>query len=148
MYVCEEHYILKNGICYRKILYCEQYTNIGECSKCSSGYAFKETDRLNCYDKNQFYEGYYTKDNAISFFKCDDTETGGINQCIGCSYENGELKWNKCSDDYILIDDETNTCHLKTECDNQKCYEVDEFHYYTCLKQMKIVKNVKKLILI
>ena len=142
---CEEDYILINGICYREILYCEHYTDIGECSQCSSGYAFKETDRLNCYDKIQFSEGYYTKDNAISFFKCDDTETGGINQCIECSYDNEELKCNKCSGDYILIDDETNTCHLKTECDNQKCYEVDEFHYYTCSKTNENCEKCEKI---
>lgn len=55
------------------------------------------------------------------------------------------MKCDKCSDDYILIDDETNICHLKTECDNQNCYEVDEFHYYTCSKTNENCEKCEKI---
>lgn len=141
---CEDDYIKIGDKCYKKVINCEQYTNNGECSQCSTRFAFEENDRLNCKEKNQFAIGYYTKDDEKSFFKCENTDTGGINQCTECSYENEELKCNKCSNDYIFLDDETNICQSKNECNNQKCFEIDENHYYRCSKGIEDCEKCEK----
>jgi len=108
---CEENYILSNQICYKKIEKCEEYEIEEKCKKCEEGYAFEENDRLNCKNINKFEE-YYTKDNGLSYFKCDGTSEENIPNCKKCIFNNDKLICNECKDNYIK-DVENNKCYLK-----------------------------------
>ena len=79
---CEDDYRLSsNNICYKKIENCQSYEeNGGNCQKCNEGYAFEENDRLNCKNIDGFGE-YYSKDNGLSYFKCDGNGEGNIQNC-------------------------------------------------------------------
>ena len=109
---CENNYILSDNLCYKKIDNCIQYGNEEYCQKCNESYAFKDNDRLNCYDINQFTE-YFTKDDGISYFKCDDTSNDGIDNCKICEYNYFNLICKQCKSDFVLKDDETNKCYSK-----------------------------------
>ena len=106
---CEENFILSNYKCHKKIEKCQVYEVDEKCKKCEEGYTFEENDRLNCKNINEFEE-YYTKDNGLSYFKCDGTSEENIKNCKKCNYNNDKLICNECKDNYINKD---NKCYLK-----------------------------------
>ena len=130
---CEYNYRLssRNKLCYKKIENCQNYGNDELCSQCITGYAFEGNDKNNCKEKSLFIDGYFTKNNEISYFKCDDINNGGVDYCINCDYNN-EVICNRCSNDYILKDQETNKCYLKSNYSNNQYYKVDDYHINTC----------------
>ena len=146
---CEVNYTKIKGICYKEVTHCKDYTDYGECLNCDTGFAFEENNREICKDKSHFSIGYFTKDDEISFYKCD-TETEGVEHCSECNYETDKVVCTKCSSDYILLDDETDTCYFKGDCnsDNKKCYKIDDYHFNRCSKGndncFKCVKNDTK----
>lgn len=57
---------------YRCLDNCASCKDESTCTECKSGYAYKEFDRSKCYPKTDFEDYYYTKDQGISYQKCDD----------------------------------------------------------------------------
>ena len=141
---CEENYRLSNNLCYKKISNCLEYGENELCSKCKDDFAFKGNDRENCYKKETFGEEYYTKDGGISYFKCDDLNYEGIGNCTKCSYDNN-LICEKCQIIYVLKDEETNKCYLKSEHTGKKYYEVDNYHINTCSKTINNCEECQKM---
>ena len=129
---CNEDYRLSNGLCYRKIDNCEQYGENELCSKCVTGYVLKGNDRENCYLIEQIGDEYYSKDNGIIYFRCDDTTNEGIENCINCEYISSNLICHKCQASFVLKDEETNICYERTNYQSNKYYVVDEFHINSC----------------
>ena len=151
---CEDGYQLLNYYCFKEIKNCSNYnSDTGECIKCNEGFAFDGNERSTCKSKSQFGVGYYSKDNGISFYHCNDTNNEGIEHCSECNYETDKVVCTKCSSDYILLDDKTDICYFRGECnsDNRKCYQIDEYHYNTCSKGkencFKCEKNVDENII-
>ena len=122
-------------MCYKEIENCNEYEEGEECKKCNEGYAFLENNRLECKNKNEFEE-YYSKDDELSYFKCDGEGEGRIQNCKKCKYEDNNLICNECKDTYILKDDETNQCYSKEQFNNDKkyYYDDDNLHIKTCSK--------------
>ena len=115
------------------------------CKKFNEGFAFEESNRLICKNKNEFNENYYTKDEGISYYKYDGNGEGRISNYNNCEYSNNELICNECKSDYILKDDETNICNLKHEFINDKKYFYrDEFHIKSCNKEINNCEECKK----
>jgi len=142
---CENDYRLSNNNCYKKIEKCEEYEEDENCKKCENGYAFKENDRLNCKNIINEFEEYYSKDNGISYFKCDGSNNGeNIQFCKKCNYNN-ELICNECQDNYVLKDDENNICYSKTTFENdKKYYYEDSLHIKTCSKRINKCEECEK----
>ena len=142
---CEDNYRLSNNICYKKIEKCKEYEVDEKCKKCEEGYAFEENDRLNCKNINEFEE-YYTKDDGLSYFKCDGISEGNISNCKKCNYNNNKLICNECKDNYILKDDENNKCYSKEIFINDKRYYYeDSLHIKTCSKTINNCEECEKI---
>ena len=130
---CEENYRLSNNNCYREIEKCAKYEVDEKCQKCENGYAFEGNDRLNCKNIVDNFEEYYSKDDGLSYFKCDGNEVGDIQNCKKCIYNNNKLICNECKDTYVLKDDENNKCYSKeTFVNDNKYYYEDSLHIKTC----------------
>ena len=129
---CENNYILSDNLCYKKIDNCMRYGDEEFCQKCNESYAFKENDRLNCYDKSQLTD-YYTKDDGISYFKCSDTNNDGIYKCKICEYNTFNLICTQCENGFVLKDDEKNKCYSKELFNNDTKYIYEsEYHIKSC----------------
>ena len=135
---CDNNYELINGLCYKKINNCVNYSEDGLCDRCNSSFAFKENDRNNCTEKSLFEENYYTKDGGISYFKCyieyeNENENERIHKCKKCKYDNDKLACLQCEDGYIFKDNENNNCYETSEfINNSKYYKEDENHFNKC----------------
>ena len=144
---CEDNYRLSNNKCFKIIDNCDNYdtTDGNLCQKCKDGYAFEGDEKKICKEINIFEE-YYTKDNGISYYKCDDETKGGIPNCKKCEYNNNELKCNECSSEYIIKDDEYNKCYSKSTYNNDKKYYYDdEFHIKTCSQTIDNCDECEKI---
>ena len=131
----EEDYVLVNGLCYKKIQNCHEYGENELCLQCDLGYAFIENDRKHCFEKESIGEEYYSKDNEISYYKCDETGNEGIENCLKCEYASDDegLKCIQCKNSYVLKDNETKKCYEKASYEsNNKYYEFDENHIKSC----------------
>lgn len=120
-------------MCYIEVEKCVNYGENGICHKCDDGYAFEGDNRTICIEKTEFDE-YYSKDNEISYYKCDNLTNNGISNCKKCeyNYNDNELKCLECKSDYILKDDQNNICYYKSDYNNDKYYEIDHYHIKTC----------------
>ena len=143
---CESDYRLSNSNCYKKIEKCELYEEDEKCRKCEEGYAFKENDRLNCKNIISEFGEYYSKDNGLSYFKCDGNNEGDIQYCKKCNYNNNELICIECKDNYVLKDDEKNVCYSKgTFVEDKKYYYEDSLHIKTCSKTINNCEECEKI---
>ena len=135
-----------NSLCYIDVQNCLNYGQNEICQKCDEGYAFLEEIRTVCKNKTEFEE-YYTKDNGISYYKCDNLIKNGINKCKKCeyNYNDNEIICNECQSDYILKDDETNLCYLKSNFNYKKYYKIDEYHIKTCSKKINNCDECEKI---
>ena len=106
------------------------------CSECNEGFALEGNDKENCKDKSIFTNKYFTKD-EITYFKCDDKNNEGVENCNICNYNNDQVECIQCKDEYILIDEETDKCYLKENTNNKKYYTVDEYHKNKCSKTIE-----------
>ena len=146
---CKDNYRLSNNKCYKKIDNCNEYEIDEKCKKCEDGYAFKENDRLNCKNKIDFLE-YYSKDNELSYFKCDgeeEEEIERIRNCKKCEYEdsNNKLKCNICQNNYIIKDDETSKCYYKEDyLSNNSYYLENEYHIKKCSSKINNCEKCEK----
>ena len=135
---CEENYRLANNLCNALIINCASYEEDEKCHQCKSGFAFEEDNKMECKNKTLFEEGsYYTKDGGISYYRCDGTGEGRIQNCKICEYKtsDNELICNECNQDYVLKDDEDNICYSKRQFENdKKYYYEDSLHIKTCSK--------------
>ena len=141
---CETNYRLSGNLCYKKIRNCLEYGSNQLCSKCNQNYAFKEMDRENCYLQTNFVEKHYSKDEGISYYRCDDINYGGVENCTKCSYNN-EVICEKCHILYVLKDGETNKCYLRREYTGNKYYSIDNDHINTCSKTINNCDECEKL---
>ena len=146
---CNTGFFKSNGICYTNVENCNIYDEESDnCKECSVNYAFEENDRRNCKSKSVFEEYYYTKDNGISYFKCDGNGTGRVQYCKNCVFNNNDngLECTRCKDDYALKDDDKKHCFLKsTHYNNNDYYFPDEFHFKTCSKTINNCKQCQKI---
>ena len=139
---CADDYILINNFCVKLVENCDQYEEGKYCKKCKEGFAFEEYNTSICKNKSLFEDFYYSKDEKISFFKCDGevyTNIERIDKCKQCKYDNDteSLNCTKCENDYILKDDEYNHCYLNQSFINDKTfYYEDSFHVKTCSKNI------------
>ena len=144
---CDEQHRLSNNQCYGLIENCETYEEGDNCRECKEGYAFEENNRLVCKSKDLFGEESYTKDNGVSYFKCDGDEESGerIRFCNKCAYNSNELICNECKEDYVLKDDEKDVCYPKINFNNDKKYFYqDSFHVKTCSKAINNCEQCEK----
>ena len=118
---------------------CAQSDAQGICEKCNDNFAFNDTDKSFCINKEEFINNYYTKDNGISYTIC----TKDISNCAQCEYDddsNNNPKCTLCEDDYALSVDE-NKCILKEEIDaNKEYYYIDELNS-KCKKCSNAINN-------
>ena len=128
---CISNYKNVNGQCFEEIENCQDYENNGLCKECETGFAFEEDDRTTCKDKTKFLDEYYTKDDGISYKKCDGEGEDRISNCEKCNYDIN-LICTKCKTNYILINDTTNTCYPLYYNTDNKYYFQDEYHLRSC----------------
>ncbi len=73
--------LVRPDLCVNKILNCEVYnetTNFTNCSKCNETFYFIKDDRKNC--RNDIdKEKYFSEDNGISFYPCNEAITNYSN---------------------------------------------------------------------
>ena len=69
---CSEGYDYFNGKCILQIKNCREYLNESLCDKCDDNFTFNEDNRSVCLSKENFTGDYYTKDNGISYYPCDN----------------------------------------------------------------------------
>ena len=147
--ICNDGYSLYNGICYTHVENCDTYDEENDnCKVCENGYAFEENDRSNCKLISEFTEYYYTKDNGISYFRCNGLGAGRVQYCKNCVFNDNdnEVECTKCMDDYALKDDDKRHCYLKSAHNNNNDYYFpDEFHIKTCSKTINNCKECQKI---
>ena len=122
---------------------CAQSNEQGICEKCYDNFAFNDTDKSFCLNKEIFINNnYYTKDNGMSYIICSK----GISNCAQCEYDNinsNNLQCTLCEDDYALSVDE-NKCILKEEINtNKEYYYIDESSI-KCKKCSGVLRNCLK----
>ena len=116
---CSDGFDFINGKCIRKVENCQEYDGDGFCEKCVTNFAFKENDRSVCLNKEENFNNYYTKDEGISYYPCENI----INSCSKCDYNSNQniVKCNLCSNNYVLYENE-NKCLSKLSLDNTFYY--------------------------
>lgn len=96
------------------------------------GFAFEKEDNTIC-KSTVFFQEYYSKDGGVSYYKCDDIDNGGIENCKKCENNNNQLICTECKNDYILKDDENDICYSNlTYKEDKKYYYADSYHVKTC----------------
>ena len=146
---CEENFRLSNinQLCYKIIENCKNYGNDELCSECNTGYALEGNNKENCKEKSFFTDEFFTKDNEITYFRCGDKDNEGVEHCNNCLYINNEVICNKCSNEYILIDEETDKCYLKEDYyNNRKYYLIDDYHKIKCSKTIQNCDECEKVV--
>ena len=115
---CNSNSINLYDKCIKKIENCKEYNEDGSCKICNDNFGFIENNRNECINIEELNE-YYSKDNGISYYKCDGEGDNHIKNCIKCNY-NGTLNCDQCVDDtYNLL---FNKCSPKVE----NCEEYNE----------------------
>ena len=120
---------------------CAQSDVRGICEKCVTNFAFNDTDRSFCINKDEFVVHYYTKDNGISYTMCSKD----ISNCEQCEYDNinNNPKCKICKEDYSLSINE-NKCILKDEINtNKEYFYIDELNF-KCKKCSDAINNCQK----
>jgi hypothetical protein len=125
---CKDNYKLQDSLCYRIIEKCERYKDDEFCEKCEEGYAFEENNKTICKDIN-LLEEHFSKDNGINYYKCDNINEGGVENCNKCDYNNTHVSCLQCKNNFVLIDDDNSICYNnETFKENKKYYYIDSFH--------------------
>ena len=165
---CNSNSIHLYDKCIKKIENCQEYNEDGSCKICNENFGFIENNRNECINIEELNE-YYSKDNGISYYKCDGEGDNHIKNCIKCNY-NDALNCDQCvNDTYILLSNkcykkienceeynEDNSCkkcntnfvfveNNKNECKNKedlsnKYYTEDNINYYSCNKLTNCIK--------
>ena len=125
---CKFGFENKNNTCVGEIENCEEYNNNDTCKKCKNGYGFKEDERNHCTSINSL-DTYYSKDNGISYYLCNND----IKNCKKCNY-NGILECNECQNEFVILDDDRSKCYSKNEINNKTYYYINDTHANTCSK--------------
>ena len=131
---CVEGFRASNKSCFPEIDNCLTYSEDGKCQLCNTSFAFIGENRENCYNINSLQE-YYSKDNNISYIKCDNITNGGINYCKKCEYDNiaEELECIQCEVGWVLYEQNTQTCYDNNNyIDNKEYYYEDQYHVKNC----------------
>ena len=100
--------------CIKKIENCDEYNENGSCKKCNYNYALIENDLYHC-KKIESLAEYYTKDEGISYFKCDGEGANHIKNCKKCHY-NEKIECDECIN--INYNLENNQCKDKNNNSN------------------------------
>ena len=115
---------------------CLEYDNDFNCKKCEDGYAFKNgEEEKKCHNINEF-DGYYSKDNGISYLPCSSSDVN----CTKCYYSKDEyrVKCTSCKDDLILLEKGKGICMTLEEIENNtKYYLVNETNARECKKDIE-----------
>ena len=125
--------------CYKVIENCKDYGDGDFCEKCEDGFGFEGNDTSNCKNIREFEEYFSKNGDCINYYKCDDVNEGGIDNCRICDNNNTnkELICTECKKDYILKDEENKICYLnQTFSNNNSFYYEDSFHVKTCSKSI------------
>ena len=134
---CKENYTLQDNLCYRIIEKCERYKYDEFCEKCEEGYAFEENDKTICKDVN-LLEEHFSKDNGTNYFKCDNINEGGVENCSKCEYNNTQVLCLQCKNNFVLIDEDNSICYNnETFKENKKYYYIDSYHMKSCSKSLE-----------
>ena len=125
---CFDGYIYTLNKCLKEIDNCKEYSDDGKCSACSDNYAFEEDNREECFNIEENFEEYYTKDNGISYYPCDSQ----VSNCNKCYYNSQEDKANcyLCNTDYILFIVDL-TCLAQNTLDNSYL-KINDTHIDLC----------------
>ena len=124
---CSLGFIYINNKCITPIEHCKIYGIDDKCEICENNFAFKETDRTACFDKNIF-DNYYTKDDGISYYPCNNQ----ISKCSKCNYDKNDIKikCDLCLADYVLFKEEE-LCLSKRDL-NKSFFYLNETHINKC----------------
>ena len=137
---CDKGFRLTNqSICYKIIENCDRHGDGDFCEKCEVGFGFEGNDTSNCKNISLFEEYFSKNGDGINFYKCNDVNEGGIDNCRICDNNNTnkELICTECSEKYILKDEESKVCYQNdTFINNLSYYYEDSFHVKTCSKSI------------
>ena len=131
---CDYKTKLLNGICISMIENCQDYNEEGICTKCNKNYAFNKTDKNSCKKIDDFSD-YYTYDDGISYYPCNEN----ITNCKNCFYNKDILKpeCNLCKGNYILVNSENN-CFTKDDLEqNNSYFYINNTHAEKCSKSIE-----------
>ena len=129
---CSSGFQAVDGMCITAIEHCAEYdTKESVCAKCEDNYAIKEDDKTNCLELSNF-ENYYTKDNGISYYPCENENS----DCSKCYYkeEKSEVICYLCKVDLILslgFDDTKEECITESSIDETLC-KLNDTHITKC----------------
>ena len=115
--------------CVRDIGFCKTYSEDGEsCVKCNDGYAFEGNDRMQCFNIEDHFQNYYTKDEGISYFACNSE----IENCNKCYYNSGDkkVKCYLCDTNFAMFEND-NKCLNKESLDNSYI-NINDTHVKLC----------------
>ena len=134
----DKYYTEDNGITYfpcdTHIINCDKCSNKTNCIKCKDNNYFIGEDRTKCYkdEENEINkEEYYTEDNGISYYKCDEV-IKNCNKCLNKSY------CIKCDNEYYIIGEEKDKCYNKNDIDDKKYFtDEDNNTFIPCNKSME-----------
>ena len=120
---CKNNLVFFDNKCIEGTKNCKEYDSDKKCIKCNDNFAFKEDDKNNCLSIENF-TNYYSKDEGTSYYPCDGEGQEHIKNCEKCYYDKNinKLKCYECKNNYILIDEELDTCYEKQSIDNNKSF--------------------------
>ena len=125
---CNKNALSLFNKCIKIIENCQEYNEDGTCKTCDENYAFIGKDRYKCINKQSLYS-YYSIDNGISYYKCDDEkEENQIKYCSKCHY-NELLICDECFDYFKL---EGNEC-IPIESDSKSEYFLSNKYLFLLL---------------
>ena len=131
---CSDNFEYRNNKCVIPIENCKEYDTEVTCSKCNNNYAFEKTLRNTCININSFSE-FYTKDDGISYYPCDED----ITNCYRCNYSKELSKpvCTICKNNYILLESE-NKCYSKETIGQNKSFlYIDETKAKKCSEEIE-----------
>ena len=115
---------------------CLEYDDDYNCIRCQVGYAFIKGEEGNiCHNIDEF-NGYYSKDNGISYIPCSSSDEN----CQTCYYAKKEyrVKCTSCKNGLILLEKGKGTCMTLEEIKNTtKYYLVNETNARECKKDIE-----------
>ena len=125
---CFDGYIYTLNKCLKEIDNCKEYSDDGKCSACSDNYAFEEDNREECFNIEENFEEYYTKDNGISYYPCSKE----AENCEKCYYNSQDVKVKcyLCETTYVAFIGNS-SCLAKNILDNSYL-NINETHVDLC----------------
>ena len=88
--------------CSEAIKNCSQCENDKKCTKCNSGYYFKNNEISKCYNKNDIkpIDAFYLDKNNTTYYSCNNSDYNSIKNCKKCESKDS---CSLCADNFTFI---------------------------------------------